>query len=65
MKDKLPFNDYFEYFGPDYKLHLPVSNMENRNTPKYLDDIRSEVILFLYIKISSFNQVGKGDANTQ
>ena len=25
LQDTLPYNDYFEYFGPDYKLHLPVS----------------------------------------
>ena len=24
VKDTLPFNDYFEYYGPDYRLHLPV-----------------------------------------
>ena len=43
LKDKLPYNEYFEYFGPDYRLHLPVSNMENLNTPKYIEDIRNEV----------------------
>lgn len=42
-QDALPYNDYFEYFAPDYKLHLPVSNMENLNTAKYLDDIRTQV----------------------
>ena len=26
---ELPEGDYFEYFAPEYKLHLPVSNMEN------------------------------------
>ena len=44
VKDALPYNDYFEYFAPDYKLHTPVSNMENLNTPKYMDDIRSQVL---------------------
>ena len=33
----MPYNDYFEYFGPDYRLHLPVSNMENLNSAKYLE----------------------------
>jgi histone deacetylase 1/2 len=28
INDELPFNDYFEYFGPDYRLRLPVSNMD-------------------------------------
>ncbi len=37
VNDALPYNDYFEYYGPDYRLHLPVSNMENMNTPAYLE----------------------------
>lgn len=47
VKDALPYNDYFEYFAPDYKLHTPVSNMENLNTPKYVDDIRTQVWLLV------------------
>ena len=23
VKDVLPYNDYFEYYGPDYRLHMP------------------------------------------
>ncbi|KAL7751528.1 histone deacetylase [Sorochytrium milnesiophthora] len=37
----LPFNDYFEYFGPEYKLEVPSTNMENYNTPEYLDKVKS------------------------
>ena len=47
IKDTLPYNDYFEYYGPEYKLHLPVSNMENLNTPKYLEDIKVQVLNIL------------------
>jgi hypothetical protein len=36
----LPYNDYFEYFGPDFKLHISPSNMANQNTPEYLDKIK-------------------------
>jgi histone deacetylase 1/2 len=43
VKDTLPFNDYFEYYGPEYKLHLPVSNMPNDNSPKFLSDMTSQV----------------------
>lgn len=35
----MPFNEYIEYFAPEYKLHLPVSNMENLNTKEYLESI--------------------------
>lgn len=34
---ELPENDYLEYFGPEYKLHMPVSNMENQNSRRYMD----------------------------
>lgn len=47
IKDTLPFNDYFEYYGPEYKLHLPVSNMENLNSQKYIDGIRHRVLEIL------------------
>jgi histone deacetylase 1/2 len=47
IKDTLPYNDYFDYYGPEYRLHLPVSNMENLNTPKYLEDIKNEVLQIL------------------
>ncbi|KAK8166305.1 histone deacetylase RpdA [Phyllosticta citrichinensis] len=40
----LPFNDYYEYFGPDYQLDVRPSNMDNANSPEYLDKIRSQVI---------------------
>jgi histone deacetylase 1/2 len=33
----IPSNPYSEYFYPEYKLHIPVSNMENVNTIDYLN----------------------------
>ena len=42
-QDALPFNDYFEYYGPDYRLHLPVSNMENLNSAAYLEGVKKKV----------------------
>ena len=39
VQDELPYNNYFEYYGPDYRLNIQPSNMENRNTPAYLEDI--------------------------
>lgn len=44
VADTLPFNDYFEYFGPDYRLHLPVSNMDNLNDKKYLDQTKNKLL---------------------
>lgn len=47
IKDELPFNAYFEYFGPDYRLNLPVSNMENLNSPEYLQETKEELLQIL------------------
>lgn len=47
IQNTLPFNDYFEYYGPEYKLHLPVSNMENLNTSKYLAEVKDQVLKIL------------------
>jgi len=47
VKDELPFNDYFEYFGPDYRLNLPVSNMENLNSPEYLEKTKEQLLNIL------------------
>lgn len=44
IKDDLPFNDYYEYFGPDYSLHLPVSNMENLNSKEYLNRTKIQLL---------------------
>lgn len=38
--NKLPYNEYYEYFGPDYTLHVEQSQMENKNSPKDLEKIR-------------------------
>ena len=43
LQDALPYNDYFEYYGPEYRLHMPVSNMENLNTPDYLDRVKVQL----------------------
>lgn len=47
VKDSLPYNDYFEYYGPDYRLHMPVSNMENLNSTEYLGHIKSQLFKIL------------------
>uniref|UniRef100_A0A8R1Z8W4 Histone deacetylase n=1 Tax=Pristionchus pacificus TaxID=54126 RepID=A0A8R1Z8W4_PRIPA len=40
IANDLPYNDYFEYFGPDFKLHISPSNMTNQNTREYLDKMQ-------------------------
>lgn len=37
ISDNVPWHEYMDYYGPDYKLHVPVSNMENNNTRASLE----------------------------
>jgi len=36
LHNELPYNDYFEYFAPDFKLHIEKNNSTNQNTDEYL-----------------------------
>ncbi|KAJ0048741.1 hypothetical protein Pint_15521 [Pistacia integerrima] len=42
--NKLPYNEYYEYFGPDYTLHVEPCNMENLNTAKDMERIRATLL---------------------
>ncbi|KAL4906556.1 hypothetical protein BDW74DRAFT_150664 [Aspergillus multicolor] len=44
LGSELPYNDYYEYFAPDYELDVRPSNMDNANTREYLDKIRTQVV---------------------
>ena len=37
-------NPLYRYYLPDYKLHVPVSNMENDNTRPYLEKTLAQVL---------------------
>jgi len=43
VMNELPYNDYFEYFGPDFKLHIAESNMANLNTDEYLSRLTARL----------------------
>ncbi|RVX74271.1 hypothetical protein B0A52_02103 [Exophiala mesophila] len=44
MPPNLPFNDYYEYYAPDYELDVRPSNMDNANSREYLEKILSQVL---------------------
>lgn len=44
MDPVLPYNEYYEYYGPDYELNVRPSNMENANSNEYLEKIKNAVI---------------------
>ncbi|CAI4218547.1 unnamed protein product [Parascedosporium putredinis] len=41
MDPNIPFNEYYAYYGPDYQLDVRPSNMENANSPEYLEKIKA------------------------
>lgn len=41
---EIPVNEYYEYFGPDYKLDVRQSNMEDMNTREYLERVKGIVL---------------------
>ncbi|KAG0255431.1 histone deacetylase [Mortierella polycephala] len=44
LPEELPFNSYFEYYGPEYRLDVPANNMKNDNTPEDLLNLRAQII---------------------
>lgn len=40
---EMPYNDYYEYYGPDYQLDVRPSNMPNMNSREYLDKIKQSI----------------------
>ncbi|KAF2859439.1 hypothetical protein K470DRAFT_271610 [Piedraia hortae CBS 480.64] len=43
LPSELPFTDYYEYYAPEFELDVKPSNMENLNTPEYLERIKTQV----------------------
>lgn len=44
LDEDLPFNDYIQYFGPEYKLEVPPTSMDNLNSREYLETLRNKII---------------------
>lgn len=45
IDDNIPESSlYRSYFEPDLKIHMPVSNMENKNTKEKMEKLTKEII---------------------
>ncbi|GAA5923875.1 histone deacetylase RPD3 [Sporobolomyces koalae] len=51
----IPMNEYYEYFGPTYRLDVPQSNADDLNTREYLEKIKTQVL-------ENLRQTGGGHA---
>jgi len=55
LPEELPFNDYIEYYGPDFRLHIPPTNMENLNSKDYLEKYKVKIL-------ENIRRIGKPNA---
>ena len=47
LSSELPYQEYFEYFGPDFALHPEVNpRMENANSQQYLARWDDDIIIY-------------------
>eukprot|EP00013_Stygamoeba_regulata_P025908 CAMPEP_0177647252 /NCGR_PEP_ID=MMETSP0447-20121125/10202_1 /TAXON_ID=0 /ORGANISM="Stygamoeba regulata, Strain BSH-02190019" /LENGTH=534 /DNA_ID=CAMNT_0019149827 /DNA_START=25 /DNA_END=1626 /DNA_ORIENTATION=- len=44
IPDSIPFNDYFEYYSPEYSLSINPTNQDNLNTKDYLERYRDKIL---------------------
>lgn len=47
VANDLPYNEYFEYYSPDFQLNVQSSNMENQNSREYLDKTLAKLIDYM------------------
>ncbi|EDK44844.1 histone deacetylase RPD3 [Lodderomyces elongisporus NRRL YB-4239] len=44
LPQELPYNEYYEYYAPNYTLEVRNSNMYNQNSPEFLDKIMTSIL---------------------
>ena len=44
IENEIPEFAYSTYFGPDCKIHMPVSNMENANSREHVEQVTKQII---------------------
>ncbi|KZT43932.1 histone deacetylase Hda1 [Sistotremastrum suecicum HHB10207 ss-3] len=44
LGSEIPVNEYYEYFGPDYRLDVRSSNMNDLNSREYLERVKNIVL---------------------
>eukprot|EP00823_Brevimastigomonas_motovehiculus_P006427 TRINITY_DN5316_c0_g1_i1.p1 TRINITY_DN5316_c0_g1~~TRINITY_DN5316_c0_g1_i1.p1 ORF type:complete len:518 (+),score=143.97 TRINITY_DN5316_c0_g1_i1:58-1611(+) len=44
ISNNIPYNDYFQYYAPDFKLHIPPNDLVNMNTKDELEKKKSTIM---------------------
>lgn len=47
ISNNIPLNDFFQYYGPDFKLHLTPSDMQDLNNKQELEKTKMQVLMDL------------------
>ena len=47
MPDDVPYHEYSDYYAPEFKLHTPVSNMQNQNSRESLEQKSAKLLQLL------------------
>lgn len=49
LSNDIPYNEYYEYYAPEYKLHIDPCDMDNYNTPNYLQSVKAKLLEYLHM----------------
>ncbi|RLN62491.1 hypothetical protein BBJ28_00012489 [Nothophytophthora sp. Chile5] len=53
VSNNIPYNDYFEFYAPSFKLHLePDPDMENANSREYLEEYKYVTYNYACVQVS-------------
>jgi histone deacetylase 1/2 len=44
ITNNIPYNEFFQYYGPDFKLHLTPSDMPNLNSRDELERTKNRIL---------------------
>ncbi|KAJ8907231.1 hypothetical protein NDN08_003712 [Rhodosorus marinus] len=44
ISDRIPYNDFWDYFAPDFNLHIKEMSIENKNGKEYLEKLKVKVM---------------------
>ncbi|CCF75609.1 histone deacetylase 1/2 [Babesia microti strain RI] len=44
MSNQITLNDYYDYYAPDYQLHLTPQNIPNYNKPEHLEKLKIRIM---------------------
>ena len=44
LDQNIPMNDYYDFYGPDYELHIKAKDEKSQNTEEYLNFVKTRCL---------------------